>query len=163
MSRCVRQSDYYDYDPVLENLSAFTISEIEAFGGDTSVNALRRQLVDASSQCVVKLAGVLDDDTPVALLSARPAYARSLQFGFLATDQFDKIAIPFALHLRRRVIPLLFAEGWTRLECRGWCHPPSRQRFAQMCGLEPECRIRGGSMDGKDMIQFAAVSPALAA
>lgn len=105
------------------------------------------------------LYGFYCDDDPVgvgAMVQARPGV---VTIGFLATDDFPKIALPIAKWVRRTLFPQYREAGVHRIECVSIEGHDEAHKWIRMCGLKQEAPpFRGYGRGGESYCQFSWVS-----
>lgn len=98
-----------------------------------------------------------DGDDPVAIGAMILHRPNVITAGLFATEDFHKVAFPFARFIRQRLFPEYRARGIHRIDALSAATHTKAHRWMETLGMREEARLRAFGRGGEDFVQFAWV------
>ena len=93
-------------------------------------------------------------DQPIAVFGCRPMWPGVWSMWFFATDEIDNIGLAVTKVIKNGIVPMLFAEGAHRLECRSMKGHTEAQRWLTVLGAKREGRLKAFGRGREDFYTY---------
>ena len=99
-------------------------------------------------------------DEPIACFGCKPLWPGVWSMWLFATDRFPEIGLPMTKMIVRHIVPMLFANGAHRLECRSMEGHVEAHRWLEALGAKREGTLRRYGRGGQDFHVYVWDAPA---
>lgn len=98
-------------------------------------------------------------DEPIAVFGTIEGSPNVISLLFFATDEFDRILLPFTRYVTKELFPALIARGVHRIQCHSISHYAPVHRWLETLGLRREGPILALGKRRETYDMFAMVVP----
>ena len=98
-------------------------------------------------------------EEPIACFGCRPLWPGVWSMWLFATDRFPEIGLPMTKMIVRHIVPMLFANGAHRLECKSMEGHVEAQRWLETLGARREGTLRAYGRQGEDFHTYVWDNP----
>jgi hypothetical protein len=100
-------------------------------------------------------------DTAIAIWSAIEIWPAVWSLGFFATDSLPQIGKKLTKTLIRDIVPLVFEDGYRRVEARSVDTHTEAHKWMKTCGLKQGSTLKNWGKNGEDFIIFESTDSKL--
>ena len=97
------------------------------------------------------------EDLPIAIYGCKQMWPGVWSMWFFATDNFGQIGLSVTRRIVRSIVPMLFANGAHRLECRSMEGHDDAHKWLEQLGASYESTLKGYGRGGEHFRAYAWV------